>query len=261
MCRLLGASLAPGAPPAWSWLEPFSRLADSGIVSTGSEPGHRDGWGIAGIVAGDATVLARHPGSMLADPDALGSARRALDRTPPNPVIAHLRKASPGLAVCEANTHPFRIGDALFCHNGSIRHPERLPVTDGRVVRGSTDSERWFAFLMERVDRAPRERFADALAGAIRESRGITEASSWTFLLARGDRLYAYREASAAGYAPDDEPGAETLRTHTLFVSALPAAFLCCSEPLGGIAAAWQPLANRELVVVEHGSVVSRARV
>jgi len=252
MCRLLGASFRGPGSPARGWLDAFADLADTGIVSAGSAPGHRDGWGIGGIVDGTAVRFARHEGSMRADPARVDAAWRAIASRHPEPWIAHLRKASPGLAVSEANTHPFWIGDALFCHNGSIRHPARLPLHDPSVLGGTTDSERWFAFLLEQCGPVPPDRFVDALAEVVRASRTLTSASAWNFLLARGPRLYVYHDS------PED-PAA-----HELLLGTAGDLTLACSEPLApaGVAAPhWESLAQRELAVLERGVVVLRRLV
>lgn len=260
MCRLLGASLSAEAAFERSWLDAFARLAETGIVSAGSLPGHQDGWGLAGMVDGAPRIFGRRAGSILGNPDGLEQATGALLLARPPSVMAHLRKASPGLAVSDRNAHPFCIARTLFCHNGSIRQPDRLPVADPGVIQGSTDSERWFAFLMEHTPAGSDDDFTGALADALRASRTLTEASSWTCLLARGGRLYAYREAREASYDPEDEPAGECLRTHTLWLAPVAGGMICCSEPLTGIGP-WSGMANRELVVLEHGMVQSRHRV
>jgi predicted glutamine amidotransferase len=253
MCRLFGASLADPGAFRPEWLDAFSLLADSGIVSRGSEPGHRDGWGVAGM-AGDApVVLARNPKSMRADPSAVAAMQDARRSRNPNPLLAHLRKASPGLGVSLANTHPFLINGCLFCHNGSLREAARLPVSDPGCIAGTTDSERWFAFLLEQAGSAPPEAFPGALAKAMELARSYSGATAWNFLLVRESRLYVYRETSAPGI-----PG-----PHGLFVATRDHITLCCSEPLvnalGG--APWAMLANRELLTLEGGQVTGRRTI
>ncbi len=261
MCRLLGVSLPVGAAAEPGWLDAFAGLADTGIVSPGSTPGHRDGWGVAGMADGVPVVVDRERGSILADPARYATARDAALARRLDPLIVHLRKASPGLAVTRDNAHPFRIGGALFAHNGSLRHPGRLPVRDPDVIGGTTDSERWFAFLMEAAAAAPPAGFSGALADAVRAARTYTDASSWTFLLARGARLYAYREAREDAYPPEDEPPGECLRTHGLSLAPVAGVCVACSEPLPAPAGPWEPVANREMVVLEHGRIVERLRL
>src|ERR1700730_6675128 len=97
---------------------------------------HGDGWG-----------MAWYAGSR---PAAWKSAARAgrepvYDKTPWQPLgdlgLVHLRWATPGLAVSDVNTHPFRYGDYTFAHNGAIYPQGRLgamlPAALGRGAAGS----------------------------------------------------------------------------------------------------------------------------
>ena len=72
-------------------------------------------------------------------------------------VMAHVRAASPGMAVAEANCHPFQHDRYLFMHNGSIGSfrsiRRRLIAELGEEafdsIRGSTDSEHLFAAFID----------------------------------------------------------------------------------------------------------------
>jgi predicted glutamine amidotransferase len=71
--------------------------------------------------------------------------------------IAHLRWASPGLAVELRNAHPFSWGRAAFAHNGGIYPLERIGelLSDewrGRLT-GTTDSEHYFLAVAAEVAR------------------------------------------------------------------------------------------------------------
>jgi glutamine amidotransferase len=71
-------------------------------------------------------------------------------------IFAHIRAASPGLRVSEANCHPFRFGRFMFMHNGSIggfsqikeslRACLRTDVLN--LIEGTTDSEHAFALFV-----------------------------------------------------------------------------------------------------------------
>jgi ergothioneine biosynthesis protein EgtC len=84
-------------------------------------------------------------------------------------VMAHVRAASEGMAVSEANCHPFQHDRYLFMHNGhvgsfrSIRRAllAQLGEEAFDVIRGSTDSEHLFAA------------FVDDLAGASLEDEHV----------------------------------------------------------------------------------------
>ncbi len=108
--------------------------------------------------------------------------------------VAHVRFASTG-ALTLHNTHPFEQQGRLFAHNGVI---EELPALeahlgeDMRLVKGDTDSERFFALITRET--AAR----DGDLGA-----GIEAACGWVaanlpvfainFVLASADGLWALR--------------------------------------------------------------------
>jgi predicted glutamine amidotransferase len=109
-------------------------------------------------------------------------------------VIAHVRFASTG-ALELRNTHPFEQDGRLFAHNGVI---EDLPALEAylgdelRLVKGDTDSERFFALITREIA---------ANAGDVQA--GITAACGWiaanlplfaiNFVLAGSDGLWALR--------------------------------------------------------------------
>jgi predicted glutamine amidotransferase len=74
-------------------------------------------------------------------------------------ILAHVRAATQHLAVMEANCHPFKSGKFAFMHNGDIggfaklrRHMlAAMSDTSFEMVRGGTDSEHFFAMLMDEL--------------------------------------------------------------------------------------------------------------
>jgi glutamine amidotransferase len=71
--------------------------------------------------------------------------------------FAHVRAASPGMCVCEANGHPFQHGRFLWMHNGTIegfwqirrRLHASLPDQLYNAIEGTTDSEHAFAVFLQ----------------------------------------------------------------------------------------------------------------
>jgi predicted glutamine amidotransferase len=82
-------------------------------------------------------------------------------------VFAHVRAASPGLAVQHTNCHPFSWGPFLFMHNGVVGRFARLRrrLLEGlsdrafESIQGTTDSEHAFAVFLDLIGApdAPRE--------------------------------------------------------------------------------------------------------
>lgn len=73
-------------------------------------------------------------------------------------LIAHVRAASVG-EVSESNCHPFQYKELLMAHNGGVEHFPRIKralrsgLTDELYhwIKGQTDSEHIFAFLVNRI--------------------------------------------------------------------------------------------------------------
>jgi glutamine amidotransferase len=84
-------------------------------------------------------------------------------------ILAHVRAASPGSDVHEANCHPFAHGRYLFMHNGQIGSFQRMrrKLLQGlrddsyHVIRGSTDTEALFATFVDELRRAGAEELGD----------------------------------------------------------------------------------------------------
>jgi predicted glutamine amidotransferase len=102
-------------------------------------------------------------------------------------VFAHVRAASPGLAVQETNSHPFQHGRFLFMHNGTVkgfrairrRLQQSLPDWAWESILGTTDSEHAFAlFLTElgepEADRTTAE-LRDALVRVLSRLQGLVD--------------------------------------------------------------------------------------
>lgn len=162
---------------------------------------HPDGWGVALFEPrGRAWEIHRGVDRALdcARFRALAAATRA------SVLIGHIRQKTVGPTSLE-NTHPFACaqGRWVFAHNGTVTDvaylrahtaPERA-----REVRGQTDSERLFAFLLTRLDEAgltgaPASAATDRLlAATCAELRARPGIGAFNFLLSDGESTYAHR--------------------------------------------------------------------
>jgi predicted glutamine amidotransferase len=141
MCRLFG--LAAGSEPvkATFWL---LEAPDSLAEQSRRNP---DGYGLATFPADGRVEALVEKRPVAAYEDEL-FAREAAERRSPQ-FLAHVRYASIG-GKAPGNTHPFEQEGRVFAHNG---HLEGLDVLDRqlgeyrRLVRGDTDSERFFALV------------------------------------------------------------------------------------------------------------------
>jgi predicted glutamine amidotransferase len=158
---------------------------------------HRDGWGLA--VWDDERQWRVDKGIACAHEDErfleLALRRGEL-------LVAHIRQRTVGCSSLE-NTHPFQSGRWVFAHNGTIKDvaflrsrssPSRLTE-----VRGETDSELFFAFLLTHLDEAglgdaePGPATDRVLRDAVREVRARPDFGAFNFLLSDSTATYAHR--------------------------------------------------------------------
>jgi predicted glutamine amidotransferase len=148
MCRLF-AYAAPRDHAVTSLLsqdefEEFSALSDL----------HADGWGMAWLPG---TQEEAHVGSTRSVSRANDEPRYSdLASTPMGRAgLVHIRWATPGFPVRVENSHPFRIGEWAFAHNGSISDSDRildLLSDDTRsLLEADTDSKRFFLLVAQRI--------------------------------------------------------------------------------------------------------------
>ena len=111
-------------------------------------------------------------------------------------VLAHVRAATQQLAVSELNCHPFVVDRWSFMHNGDIggfgriRRPLLATLSDARfeAIHGSTDSEHFFALLLDELDQEDASPDAQAMGRAFQ--RTIERVSTLMFEQAPGEHLY-----------------------------------------------------------------------
>lgn len=101
-------------------------------------------------------------------------------------ILAHVRAASAGSAVSQANCHPFTARQFAFMHNGDVAGFARLKrmmaarLSDGSYsqIQGTTDSEHLFALFCDHYSEHPddgaTENMAIALAATINDVVSLT---------------------------------------------------------------------------------------
>lgn len=149
MCRLFGfRSNVPSRAH-------HSLVAAENAVSNQAEH-HSDGWGI-GYYLDDEPYLFRATKGAAEDSrfQMLSESLRS------STFLVHVRRATVG-DIDSFNSHPFRFGTWMFAHNGTIFDFETLkPLIMADIlpefqslIFGSTDSERYFYFLLSHMIRA-----------------------------------------------------------------------------------------------------------
>jgi predicted glutamine amidotransferase len=157
---------------------------------------HGDGWGMAWAGPGEPVRAQRSVAPAADDPEFTAAA----SEVPARAGFLHLRWATTGIAVTPANTHPF-VGDGwALAHNGFVRNSgaiERaLSPARRSALRGTTDSERYFALVLQEADRA-----GDIVAGLRAAAALIAELSgsvSVNAMLLSDERLLAVQGLAGA---------------------------------------------------------------
>lgn len=196
-----------------------------------------------------------------------------LARVSVSPVIlAHVRAATEGFSVSEANCHPFIADRFAFMHNGSVaefprlkrRIQEDLSEESFLWIHGTTDSEHLFARFRDHVRERSGDDPTDAMAGAIEETIqdvrrmteeiGATKRSLLNMAVSDGERAVVSRYATLGQEAPTlyvrtggrymctngdcrmvDAAGAETV--------------IVASEPITRVSG-WEPVPQNHLLII-----------
>ena len=182
MCRLLG--VVSSRP-----VEHRTLLAERprSLAALGEE--HRDGWGLAAACDGRWRI---HKGTHPASRDARFRERALGMRG--EILVSHVRKRTVG-PVRRTNAHPFRRERWVFAHNGTIEDrawiAARTSPERAAEIRGDTDSEAFFAFLLTRIDES--ESIDHVLAHTLAACRARQGFGSFNFLLSDGANVWAHR--------------------------------------------------------------------
>lgn len=240
MCRMIGIATNNGVSPLW--FESFLELSRTGNVLKNMTEGHDDGWGVTGYLGNTAVYFGRSDKDAAEDVESFNTACGKAVSSKSRIVVAHLRKASEG-ARNIYNTHPFMHKDLIFCHNGDVHNSEKL-VIPGLKYDGTTDSERLFRFIANRMECGIQRNYHKMIPEIIAEIKQKCGYSSLTFLLSNGERLIGYRD-----YTEDED-------YYTLYCAKTEKSFIFCSEPLPGFE--WKALENKELILInKHGLEVN----
>lgn len=143
-------------------------------------------------------------------------------------VLAHVRAASEGSTVSEANCHPFNYKEFSFMHNGDVggfkalRRALLAKLSDAsfQIIEGSSDSEFLFGYFLDCYRAVPshveaEEKLAQALARCINDiasftRREIPDSMSY-FNIAVSDGEHA----AVSRFTNDVPDNAESLHIHT----------------------------------------------
>jgi len=186
--------------------------------------------------------------------------------------MAHIR-ASTGTPVQYTNCHPFRYGNWLFVHNGSLREHHRLRrrllrELDDRYfeqIAGHTDSELMFMLALQfGLDGDP-HRAVERMVGlleAVAAEAGVEQPVQMTLGIADGENLYAARYSSegdsrslyVSGHLDAIREQLQPGRQHMVRDMG-PDARCVVSEPLMDMEGFWEPVPESSFLTIAHGEV------
>jgi ergothioneine biosynthesis protein EgtC len=200
-------------------IEPaHSLLLQSFHASERAEPLNGDGFGV-GWYAPD---LAPRPAVFRSITPAWNNTNlRSLAGVVSSPcVLAHVRAATTGMPVSEANCHPFQRDSFLFMHNGhvgsfrDIRRALLASLCDEafEAIRGSTDSEHVFALFLDefiKSDASDERALARSLSRAVWRCVSLVDEvrgghpSYLNLAVSDGNRAAACRFTNDEEHAPE----------------------------------------------------------
>ncbi len=271
MCRFLAYAGSQVTLSEMLYEPEHSLIHQSVHAHEREEPLNGDGWGVGWYDprASDALGLYRTLHPAWSDEN-----MRHVSPVIQTPVfLAHVRAASPGLAVQQLNCHPFRGGQhthdpgelgpveagrrrLLFMHNGGVggfsklrrRLLDRLSDAAFESIRGSTDSEHVFALVQDALGEDAADPSCQDLAGAIEQ--GVAELAELRDAAGTGDErtnlnvcLSDGRSLVAMRYVDDED-----VTPPSLYVGQ--AGGFVCSE--GGALTATRPEAEEAAIVASE---------
>jgi glutamine amidotransferase len=190
-----------------------SLILQSYRASELSVPLNGDGFGV-GWYTGDADCTSPCVFTSLTPAWSNQNLRRLSEHVSTPLFFAHVRAASPGMLVSEANCHPYVSGRYLWMHNGLIRDfvrikrrlRESLPDHLYNSIEGTTDSEHAFAvflsFIRDQEQRLTARELGRALVLAIAQlewwanEAGVMGPSYFNFAVSDGESMAAVRYVS-----------------------------------------------------------------
>jgi glutamine amidotransferase len=221
VCRLFGLTAGTERVSATFWL---LDAPDSLQVQS-----HRnaDGSGIGFFDPAGQPVLDKRPEPAYRDQQFTREARQASAAT----FVAHVRWASTGGRSVQ-NTHPFAMHGQIMAHNGGFGGLARIEEQLGpyrELVLGDTDSERYFALIIQQID----THGGDVAAGFTAAARWIGQrlpVSSLNAILTAPGELWALRYPAQHALHVIERPAGDSLPAATATGQAVAA------EPTGPVA-------------------------
>lgn len=164
---------------------------------------HNDGWGAAWSQEGSI----QHLQSIIRASDDPSFDSYAKNVTSTEQIV-HLRWASKGMATTPSNSHPFVRKGYAFIHNGNIapaKQLERYLTNESKQsLMGSTDSERFFAYILQCCDHE--ESAEEGLIRAVQFYGSNFPDRSLNSMILHEGKIYVINVHRGAGFDLSDYP-------------------------------------------------------
>ena len=233
MCRFIAYSGAPLLMADLLYRPTNSLIMQSHHARERAEPLNGDGFGVGWYVHDiDPTPCVQRS---VTPAWSNRNLQNLATKTRTSLLFAHVRAASPGMAVNEANVHPFAYDRFTWMHNGGVSgfHQIKRPLREGlkdefyEMIQGTTDSEHAFALFLNNLNVPFGEATAADLRRALVETiarlneltraAGVAEPSYYNFAVTDGRSIVVSRYCSAQGI-----PGASLHYSRGLKFECLP---------------------------------------
>lgn len=217
MCRLMAYKGTPIIADKLLYQPKNSLIRQSTNAREIEEPLNGDGFGIGWYVPEvnnePVTFVSVHPAWSSRN------LRNLAPKIKTNCMVAHVRAASVG-EVSESNCHPFQYNRLLMAHNGGVENFQLLkrklrePLTDELYnwIKGQTDSEHIFAYLLNYLNKNHKTINADAVADSFNHTYqhicklmkevGIEDPAYLNMAVTNGEFIVATRFVSDASEEP-----------------------------------------------------------
>ena len=256
MCRFLAYSGPSTFMQEFLLDSSYSLVNQSKHARMRFEPVNGDGFGVGWYPLHDDPI----PGTFVSIEPAWSNRnlREIAAKIPTRHFFAHIRDATIGMPVSQANCHPFQSGSYLWMHNGHLDEFDKcrrllmdsLSDTSFNMIKGNTDTEHLFALFMDEVEHqqvSDSGQLLEALSRTIVRINNIRKESAceseahMNFALSNGVCSLFTRLSMNSEMAPP-----------TLHYQQKHEALIVASEPLSDTGD-WQQVNNGEVLIQESG--------
>jgi len=250
MCRIISISGKIKQAEISHIFDAFQRLAKYGNVSRRAKKGHKDGWGMAAYAQNRLAFFKKRPTDAYRDPKYPKAILEIVGKNP-DIIIGHLRKAAVG-ATNKNNAQPFTWKNISFCQNGIVLDHKKISLSlkFKNIVKGTTDSERLFVFILEKLSKE-KKKSPKSVISAIKKFvlfiKNNFDFTAMNILFSDGKFLWTLREVNGKN---EDVKKEKLMTYYSLFLGLGKKYSVVSSEKLPIKDIKWKTIKNHELLQI-----------